>query len=804
MKKSVVLFFAFIFALAISIVAPVFCAAAPEPEAKELEEKEEKELQDIVVDKYNAAKKRGIFIFLDDSEAYSLDPQGKKHLGPASTSTLLAIVQTAGPILASGSILNHIFQTPARQDSYAPILTQFHSIFDPRDWIIRRVKTAQNQGYSELYCLIPKKYYNAQQHVFNQLKNPDQISPLEALLGIKIDHMEPIPDQTLEELRAYLAKKYNTYNQQTYPLLAQSTGSDFIINLPNLFVPKSYYFKNKQQAPQWVVVLAGHGGFQSAIASIPLKRFKTLLDYLETQLSTLFFIYTSCDAAGFNSQKAFNEEFGELIGRASAQTYSFYIITQALTDAPTSGPIISFNAAQILESNTYYHLFMRSIFADPREYKTALTHIFPSIKSQGMIFDTPQVRLPFMYTWIPLTEFDQAIVPITEIMSLTRKKALAVKPYSVETKKAASALKDPAAILLYANRVPFPIKVTTKTIPAFVSMAPGNTAHFIDELDMGDLDFTDFQTKHFPQYGSRKLFWFAKIKTKDSLTLKDVVIAYEPHKFPVFYWTSGHGTEMIYDTNLAELKESDYQSKEYSSYTQDPAVNWGLDSALIFRENIKKAQSLEAAIKKPHQTGQAASAEKEFFKNVEAGNIQKLDVKYINSLNENYQTPLMIAAKANDTFMIKFLLEHGARTENRDLEWKNAADYASPEQALLITNFNLRYAKTRRRLRMIFPSLSRAERRNLRYILEQINKKDPKASNFLKHIVLALTQDDIKKAVSIIHKAYGGSTPAGTDFTADEFDKLEWSKILISATNAEEFDFLDAQPMLESPELTAY
>jgi hypothetical protein len=621
------------------------------------------------------AQVRPLFIFLDNSEFLHA---GRFKLRPITAATFLAIQDKAFPIIVSGSCLYSLLIWTERRENQDTF--HFYDSFNVSDWIIRKVRGYKEQK-TDLYCMVPRDYLGILPPRIDQLDTEQPITELEYVLGLKIEHMDQVPDDSNEAIRNYFIGRY--YQREDAFSLDQETGADFIKNLKSIFVLNAEYIAVHRAGVKRILFLEGHGQYNKSIATIPLVEFSLFLDFLE-KIGVIFFVYSSCYAAGFNAQQV----YGELTASAKTRTYSFTIVTQALTDAAIEGTHIEPEKRKV-----YYRLFVESMLRDSHDYKKALSYIMPSIKSPRLdIFAIPQIRAAHVPFWFPIVELEQAIIPISQTMAMTRKEPLVIKPYEIENEKGEIEKKDPVAILLYASRIPFSIHLMTKTVPTFISMVSGKAVHMVDGLYAPEIYTRSLISMlanayaELPTYGDCKMVLFGKIQGKDD-TITDVII-----RDKIIYFTQW-GTQRIYSfTSSGPLwkrtREGSFTDYKEGDYIKNNSLFCD-NAAFEDEEKISRIRLLEKRIsqmmREKQQRPQSSLHDELFFTYVKEGNIQEISLLIgkgvdINQTNSNHQTALMIAAHHGNAVLVEWLLQHGADATKRDLKWRDASAYARNTQ----------------------------------------------------------------------------------------------------------------------------
>src|SRR5260221_4685105 len=140
-------------------------------------------------------RKRDLLIFLDDSET----GQG---LGFTGSHLVIAIGQKVSPIIVSTHVLNNIVN---QENQY-----YFTKVFFRSDeWIIKKINNS-------LHLLIPINYLKSLKIDVDKVKTFDGamgigvVSDVELRLGLKVNHMENIEYQSMNQLM-YEIKQFMGY-----------------------------------------------------------------------------------------------------------------------------------------------------------------------------------------------------------------------------------------------------------------------------------------------------------------------------------------------------------------------------------------------------------------------------------------------------------------------------------------------------------------------------------------------------------------------------------------------------------------
>lgn len=468
----------------------------------------------------------GLLVFLDDSE---------KKLGAISGDCLAALQQNAGPIIASASIIDTI-----------------RNRFNEQLWIIKEINPL-------LYLLIPKSYLldkNISEHDLYYTNNP-ALTEIEYQLGLKANHMQMV---TLQDIKRPLeTPQYADYFMQAL--------WDETQNKSHIFVTHNEYAHDKIfKVPQWVIYIGGHGGMKTSVVDLSLEQFKTLLSFLEYKIQTYLLYYSSCYAAGINSELLYKDTRSKI-----DKTYSFAIITQALTDASIfSATQISLVARAIAMSGSFFDFLQYATTSHTINYNTLANLVHPNIQAVAI----PQIKLPGL-PWFSVIDTEK-VASIGTILTKTRTEPLDIETFFAKKGK----LAEPIALLLYANYILFELIINSKTDkgkpPSIISMIPGTTAHRIKKISSSKHSIEDILSSFLDieSLGPNKYFsiwtitgicssWISNALTCDintNQTIEHVVISLiEKEKEVYFSYNQKHYLFTIVDGKkiIRQLKESE-------------------------------------------------------------------------------------------------------------------------------------------------------------------------------------------------------------------------------------------------------
>lgn len=415
----------------------------------------------------NGEHTKGVLIFLDDCE--------RGFFEAISFDLLTALVSEAGPIITSASLLANMKRTafPEEKDP-KKLLATFNTLIqkEPTDeegaiekniilsitsldeemadrWVIKQVNMF-------LYLLIPKKFLHAQQLSVADVTAYTPTRPIthtEQVLGLQVNHMRTI----------------TTIADISTPKEEPEYAGYFIDALPALFVTNNHY---KKDVPAWALYIVGHATINALVAGLSITQFKDFLTFLATKITTELLLYSSCYTIGVTSEAIFGDAEREI-----QNIYPFTIITQSLTEAMTYSALPKLRLAQgklKIDIPSMYIDFFASI-ASPKSinYRDLLAPFAPHFTSLASM---PQIRRAGSAHFSVLE--DDRIIPITSAMTQSRTQPLDTAAYAVQHNHG----EEPLALLLYTETVPFELRITSKTMPACVSMVPGSAVHRIKKI----------------------------------------------------------------------------------------------------------------------------------------------------------------------------------------------------------------------------------------------------------------------------------------------------------------------------------
>lgn len=414
---------------------------------------------------------RALLIYLDDTEE-ELDAMG--------LSLLFAIGKNPGPIVASMHSMKLIKNESS--DDIKNILNT--------SWIIKQIN-------DDILFLIPLNYLK------NIGLNPADvkksgattITETELALGLKVNHMEEKTLDTIKFFRFFLGAKKSDYFLPALYNSATHTSSIFCL--------RSDYTGHKNALPLWSIYMGGHGEsarYSEKIAGISIADFKEVLDFLENKINTRLLVYVSCYAADIN-----NETIYKAAKSPIQKTYSFPIITQALTDAPVSSRAALEKPEKFVQATTVP-------VSDAIDYGQAMQYLNPEAR---MAENTAQIKFPGT-EWFSAINADKTVVQIGSILAENR----GTHPLDIVQ----FFKMDPRILLLYAQDIPFELIINAPNLKSIVSMIPGAVTHTIERITSSSDTATILDWfMSIGMLNSQKIFYIKSINT-----LKDVIICNIP------------------------------------------------------------------------------------------------------------------------------------------------------------------------------------------------------------------------------------------------------------------------------------
>lgn len=349
-----------------------------------------------------------------------------------------------------------------RNTTQAALLKKISS-FNSEEWIIREVN-------EDLLLFIPKEYIGEMQKKINFVApKHDRFTEIEFSLGMQIDHMNQV-----DSLTEYFQLNKNPEDLKIF-------DTDLREAFDRLFIPKAEYAQESSLTPTWTFFVVGHGLLRQRIVGMSLEQFKDVLDFFEVKLVTKLLVYSSCYAAGTNAEIIYKNPQNN-----DYKTYSFAIVTGALTDAPTSRRTLQVHLVPGAEANIdfekkrikivpYHRLnaFVEQVAVfNGSDYLKVIATIFPSLgglvsveiegwSSINNICNLPQIKLPGA-RYFDVMDTAKRVVAIDDTWALSGKKEIDIASFLGAR---------PSGVLLYTNYVPCVLKINMNFMPIIIPMA---------------------------------------------------------------------------------------------------------------------------------------------------------------------------------------------------------------------------------------------------------------------------------------------------------------------------------------------
>lgn len=532
----------------------------------------------------------GLLIFLDDHE---------DGMRAVTSCFMSAFAQQAGPLLVSASVLANIVsnnvvteRNPAlllalqRQVEHDVLsndtLAAWRRLVQPvaafvdfnnaltHHWVLKKVN-------NELYLLLPLHYLQSKKISRSQAEAvapQGVITQPEQAVGLKINHMQAASVTHIKK-----------------PAASPVHAGYFTDALKNIFVTnREYYAQKNKKVPVWTLYGIGHGSMHNSIMHVSLPQFKMFLDFAEHAITTRLVVYTSCYAAGTNAHQLYKDAKSGI-----AQTYSFAIITMALTDAEVwlgNITLEACNGAYVATSGMDYAGFLQEVI------QPGVINYAQAAQKLTSRFMPKQARnvAQIKYAGLPwFSVMDQTnVVAIGSILAKAHTGPLDIATFFGSQKTGPA---DPYAILVYAHDIPFELVVNTKVghrkvgqvlvgtktvwrqqgapyVPTFVSMVPGDVVHHIKKISSTMNTVEDIMHSFFMvSLASHKIFIIDAIEAPWGAALRafagnacgsvaDVVIDHMPGQFTVYFVYNG----VVYTTHEKDLTLRVANKQQKNSY----------------------------------------------------------------------------------------------------------------------------------------------------------------------------------------------------------------------------------------------
>lgn len=475
----------------------------------------------------------GMLIFLDTSEK-TIDKPGNIVV---SSALFVALHQKPAPIIATTHSMKLIVETPTLTE-LAESSEDFHSElmavagfikeglaipdkdlrniksylehhrgsvikerlnFNIHDWVIKELSP-------HLLLLIPRDYIENMQKKYPH-QSQASFSSTELSLGLKINALVSI-----ESFTDYI----KAYQPLTDPIQYQTVvAENFTHAVQKIFITNAEYAKvyeraaAKPQLPTWMFFLMGHGKV-GEIVGLSIKQFKMFVDFLE-KISTKLLAYVSCFGGGQNIEAVYKEAQNTLL-----KSYPFAILVSGIADTTVNSPIAY---GQIIKNGfityDFGKFFSVASHADTVNFAELFSYVYP--ESQEIdIYNTAQLKLPGM-PWFNVIDQKRKIASIGNVLTEIRNIPLNVTEFFN--------IKEPLALLLRPNYVPFPLIISTSYMPVLIATNPEKVI-FIDRLEVPNITFEQFLAS-FDQlqkeYGTYT-YIFGKLNLKNKEEYENLVL----------------------------------------------------------------------------------------------------------------------------------------------------------------------------------------------------------------------------------------------------------------------------------------
>ena len=212
------------------------------------------------------------------------------------------------------------------------------------------------------------------------------------------------------------------------------------------------------------------------------------------------FLYDSCYAAGVETENLYKD-----VEAAINRTYSFAIITSAITDVPTRAHVIDAYLEKgklIIRTVADYASFLQQVTTSET---IDFSKVVPLIVD--VVANIPQIKFPSL-PWFSVLDRNK-VVSIGSILAKTRTRPLDIATFFAP-KKGMKA--NPLGILLYAQDIPFELIINTPFHhPKIISMIPGDTIHHIKKISSTNAAINDILNGFFIDAALHKIFIIEEI-----------------------------------------------------------------------------------------------------------------------------------------------------------------------------------------------------------------------------------------------------------------------------------------------------
>lgn len=350
--------------------------------------------------------------------------------------TLAALYECACPMIVSASIMRTIFAHRYYNSTYKKIYNNLLSTVksypnaSPADILYNKLESDRySLGYAlllhywdfdlwswymidkdRLYLAVPKKMISQ-----SDRNATAGVSAAELELGLRIDHLPAITDLKDECLQKTILTK-----DTIVPFLSLKqtafTAGEYIVKpmLENrIFVSNALYRSaNKlSEAPQWFVVIGGHGSLGSTIAYCSIADMHAILSYFDSKIVTRAVMLDTCYATGMNIT-LLRQNMESALGQT---TYAFPLITLSMPDIVSGSSTIvnagfkKNNAGKTIPDTTNNYAQLKTVLNNTEtlpQYSDILTQynssIFDDFLSMPFLHPAHRTNIIPLFTMIEI------------------------------------------------------------------------------------------------------------------------------------------------------------------------------------------------------------------------------------------------------------------------------------------------------------------------------------------------------------------------------------------------------------------
>ena len=479
-----------------------------------------------------------ITIFLNNDPSTEYDNKttwtAEDYLGTISLELLVALTQEQSIIIVNDTLLSSLFYALYIYTDISQKDVEFSEIklkafeknkqnilyiqnmankFNPNNWIKKKLGT--------IYILIPKNYIaERMKHVTKLLKNNDininsvTYSLAELTTGIKHLQKNIVSDEDFE----------NFIKTTKVPKVQKSKkfSQDFIIDFKKIWISKQEYYKtfNKvlnehgllQLIPQSVIVISGHGSAPEKdysdkftkiggdIAGLTSDEFGKFVAFIKQSLTTKLLFFNTCYGSEVNVQKALESTAQELDQSLQSLWFEFPLISGAINTAPTYFFIKNVDFKKFSQELTEQEVPTSKKFIErgwSKEKNIIENVIIQAWPLENFILDALKNIYQISYNNIPIIRYKDLpwrmldipdTINIDEILTKTHEPG---QPLDIETffkgkrsiKSNYTAKIYPRIIAIKTSDIPFPLEISEKYSPLFISTIPGDSFQTISFIN---------------------------------------------------------------------------------------------------------------------------------------------------------------------------------------------------------------------------------------------------------------------------------------------------------------------------------